>query len=208
MADIIIDNQVAPSTPGSGAHVLFADSGTKKLTQKDDTGRLWTPGSNSRNWSTAAQSPAAATDTYLTNSDLLIPSYTVQVGTRLIWEISASKTAASTAAPVWTIRSGANRTTGDTSRLAATGVAQTAAADVGVFTLMGVFRVVGASAVLQMTVLLTHNLGTATGFGGTSEHTSGAFDSTAINGTYFGVSLNTGTAGAWTITQVHGRMEM
>lgn len=208
MADIALDNQVAPGTPGSAASILFVDSGTKKLTLKDDTGRLWTPGAGSRNWSTSSQAPTAATDTYLTNSDLLIPSYGIQAGTRLFWEISVSKTAAGTAQPIWTFRQGANRTTGDTSRLAATGVAQTAAADVGVFILMGTFRTAGAAAVLQLTVMLDHNLGTATGLGGISEHTAGSFDASAIGGTYFGVSLNTGTSGAWTITQINARMEM
>jgi hypothetical protein len=123
------------------------------------------------------------------------------------WEISVSKTAAGTAAPVWTLRQGAARTTGDTSRLAATGVAQTAAADVGLFIIQANFRAVGASAVIQMTVAPLHNLGTATGLGGTSEHTSGSFDSSAIGGTYFSLSLNTGTAGAWTITQINCHME-
>ena len=36
MADILIDNQTAPSTPASGKSVLWVDSTTKKFLQTDD----------------------------------------------------------------------------------------------------------------------------------------------------------------------------
>jgi hypothetical protein len=207
MPDVEIVDQVQEGLPGPPKHQVFVEPNNLVLTQKDTNGRLWVPGGTARNWSTAAQSPTANTDTYITGSDLLIPSYGIQIGTRLRWEISVSKTGAGSAATTWTFRQGSARTTSDTSRLAATGVSQTAAADVGIFTLLGVFRVAGAAAILQMTVLCTHNLGSATGLGGTSEHTAASFDSSAIGGTYFGVSLNTGASGAWTITQVQGTLE-
>src|SRR6266496_577815 len=132
MGDILIDNQAAPSTPASSKSVLWVDSTTKKgPLQTDDVGHHY--GLLSRNQMTAAsQAPAAATDTYITNSGLLIPSFGMQVGQMYQWIIQLSKTAAGTAAAILTIRIGSNQTTADTSRLALTqATAQAAVVDSG-----------------------------------------------------------------------------
>lgn len=205
MADILIDNQSVPSTPASGKTLLYVDSTAKLPAFKNDAGRASVMGGSTLNASTANLAPTANTDTYLTDSDLLIPSFGLQAKTQFRWVISASKTAAATATPVWTVRIGTNRTTSDTSRLALTGPAQTAAADVGVFTLYVTVRSVSASGTIQGTIIVNHN-GAATGFAnndaGAVEGTSSTFDNTALAGSYIGLSLNTGASAAWTITQV------
>src|SRR5205823_3807660 len=98
------------------------------------------------NNTTSAQGLIATTEVYLTGSNLKIPSYGMQVGMTFIWYISASKTAASTAAPIWTYRIGPAGAVGDTSRLALTsGQAQTAVASDGVLTAMVYAPIVSAT---------------------------------------------------------------
>lgn len=209
MADILIDEQGAPSTPGAGQGAIFLDSTAEILCVKDAAGRI-------QGWSTnaaiAAQGAGFATDTYVTNSDILIPSFGFQAKTTFLWMLSASKTGASTGTPAYAIRIGANRTTGDTARLTLTGPAQTAIADIGTLQIMLTVRSTGVAGVMQGTAFWTHT-GTAasttvsgTGFAnnvtGHVEGTGAGFDMTSIAGMYIGLSINGGTSSAWTVTQV------
>ena len=198
MADILLDEQGAPTTPAAGQGVIFIDT-YNILCMKDEAGIIW---GRSENASIASQGAGFATDTYVTDSDIRIPSFSFQVRTLLRWSISASKTAASTATPIYTLRVGSNRSTADTARLTLTGPAQTAAADVGVLHIYVIVRSIGAAGIIQGTAAWDHNLGTATGFGGSAEGTSAGFDNSALGGLYIGLSINGGTSAAWTITQV------
>src|SRR5262245_9720746 len=123
MADILIDNQGAPTTPASGKSIIYVDSTTKKLVQRDDGGI--DRGILSKNAVVASQALGTA-DTYVTSSDILIPGSGMQVGQTYQWGIWISKTAASTAAAVITWRIGSAASTGDTSRASITSAAQTA----------------------------------------------------------------------------------
>lgn len=207
MADILVDEQSVPTTPAAGKGVIFVDSTASTLAFKDDAGRVWAWTQNAG----VADQTVNAADTYLTNSDLLIPSWSVQAKTIIRWRVSASKTAAGVATPVYNIRIGANRTTGDTVRLALTGPAQTAIADIGTLDIMLTVRTVGASGVLQGTAFWSHR-GTAantttsgTGFANDSTgHVHGAaagFDNSALGGQFIGLSVNSGASGVWTVTQ-------
>jgi hypothetical protein len=198
MADILIDNEGYPTTPTSGKSLIYVDSITKKLCQMDDSGKVH--GIISTCGSTAAQGAIAATEVYLTGSGILIPSCGMQVGMMFIWHISASKTAASTAAPVWTWRIGAAQTTGDTSRLALTAVGvQIATLWDGILT--ACVRVHIASAVGT----IAGSGGSAPDFGGGGSGTSSTFDNTAtIAGQYIGLTITGGTGSAWTINAVSG----
>lgn len=200
-----------PATPAAGEGTIFIDSTAKILAIKDDAGVYK---ASSRNAAIAAQGAGFATDTYVTNSDLRIPSWGLQAKTTYLLRVSASKTAAGTATPIYNIRIGANRTTADTARLTLTGPAQTAIADIGTLWIMVTVRSVGAgtAAVIQGTAWWNHQ-GTAantttqgTGFAnngtGHVEGTSAGFDSSAMAGQYIGVSINGGTSAAWTLTQV------
>lgn len=194
MADILIDNQTAPTTPASGKSVLWIDSTTKKLVQTDDGG-AHRGGSLSKNVATAAQGALATTEVYLTSSNILIPSFGITAGMTFVWHISAVKTAAGVAAPIWTVRVGAAGAVGDTSRIAATSVqAQTAVASDGNLTAVVSCRTGGASGIL----VLGGPQG-APGFGGGGSLASAAFDLTTLGGQFIGLTVTTGASAAWTV---------
>jgi hypothetical protein len=205
VADILLDEQTVPSTPSAGQGIWYFDSTISLPFYVDDAGRKW---GRSHNASTASQGAGFATDTYVTNSDLGIPSFGVQAQTIFEWLISASKTAAGTATPIYQVRIGANKTTADTSRLTLTGPAQIGTADVGLLSILVTVRSVGAGGVIQGAVNWSHN-GAATGFAnndsGSVEATSAAFDNSALQGLFVGLSINGGASAAWTITQVRAQ---
>ena len=162
------------------------------------------------NASTSDQSPGT-TETYITGSNIAIPSNRpIQVGTTVEWEIIASKTAASTAAGVFTIKFGTAGTTGDASVLALTMGAQTAATDQGYFLIVANFRgPVGASCILRGSLAVQHLTGTTTGFVNLASPvytgTSSGFNCTTA-GSIVGLSCTPGSAAAWTIQSVRAIM--
>lgn len=209
MSDIQLDNQSAPATPASGKCIAFIDTIAKILAFKNDTGTIF---ASSRNAAIASQGAGFASDTYVTNSNLLIPSWGLQAKTVFYWTISASKSGAGTATPIYVIRIGSGLSTSDTARLTLTGPAQTAIADIGTLNIMATVRSIGASGVIQGTAWWNHR-GTAasttvsgTGFAndvtGHIEGTSAGFDMTALAGLSVGLSINGGGSASWTLTQV------
>jgi hypothetical protein len=217
MARIILAEETTPSTPSSGSGTIFVDSTTSRLSFVDDSGRKYVVTGGGLTNASVANLTVNAADTYVTDSDLLIPAFGVQARTRFVWQISASKTGASTATPIYNIRIGSARSISDTARLILTGPAQTAVADIGTLTIMVTVRTIGAAGVIQGTAFWAHR-GTAantttsgTGFANDStghvEGTSAGFDNSALGGNYIGISLNSGTAGVWTVTQVHATAE-
>lgn len=201
MADIYLAEQTKPTTPSSGNGIIWPCSTASLPFYTDDAGRIW---GRSHNAATAAQTGFAA-DTYLTDSDILIPSFGVQAKTCFIWRVSGSKTAAGVAAPIYTIRIGSARTTSDTLRVQMTGAAQTAATDTGLLTVMATVRNVGASGIIRAIATWSHS-GASTGFAndlaGATEGISAAFDNSALGGNYVGLSINGGASASWNITQV------
>lgn len=147
------------------------------------------------------------TDTYLTGSNVLVDGR-AKIGTRYDLLFDVSKTAAGTAAPVIKVRFGALGTTLDASIATMTFAAQTAAADVGQIRISILFRVVGASAVIQASSMLAHSLST-TGLqnvpGNVLQTTSSAFDSTTALA-QLGVSVNAGASSAWTVQLVRAEL--
>lgn len=209
MAEALIDTQTVPSTPSSGTALVYVDSTAKILCVKDDTGRV---SAYSQRASIAAQGAGFAVDTYVTGSSLIIPSHGLQAQTIVRWTLSASKTAAGTATPIYVIRVGPNQSTADTARLTLTGPAATAIADIGTLMVTATVRSIGAAGVIQGTAYWNHR-GTAantttsgTGFANDStghiEGTSAGIDMTAFAGQYVGLSINGGASAAWTVTQV------
>lgn len=214
MADIILDEQSVPTTPASGKLVLYPDSSASLPAFKNDAGRSGVLVGATRNASIAAQGAGFAADTYVTDSDLLIPSFGLQARSAFLWHLSASKTAAGVATPTYNIRIGSLRTTSDTARLVLVGPAQTAVADIGTLIIMLTVRSIGAAGVLQGTAWWSHR-GTAasstvgTGFAndatGHVEGTSAGFDDSNLGGLFIGLSIDGGTSAAWTLTQVLGQ---
>jgi len=204
MSDVLLDEQAVPTTPAAGTGIMYVDNGPSLPAFKNDGGLAGVMSGLTKNASVADQAISAA-DTYITDSDLLIPSFGVQARTVFRWLISVSKTAAGTATPIYTVRIGSARTVADTARLTLTGPAQTAATDTAVIEVILVVRNVGASGVIQGTVYL-HHLNTATGFANNVsavvQAASAAFDNSALAGLYVGLSINNGASGAWTVTQV------
>lgn len=158
---------------------------------------------------TAAQGAGFATDTYVTASRIVLPQARMQAGVtyrvRSVW----TKTAAGLATPTFTVRTGTAGTTSDTSRLAYTGVAQTAAADVMFLEMQCTFRAVGASAILASWLSYTHDLAT-TGFANAQrsfqgQAVSSTFDSTTAS-MGIGFSVNGGTSAAWTMQQLYAEL--
>ncbi len=123
----------------------------------------------------------------------------MQVGMTFVWYISAVKTAAGVAAPIWTWRIGAAQTTGDTSRLALTsGLIQTNTVADGVLTAMVYVPIASATG----TIAGSGGTGPA-GFGGGGSGTSSTFDNTStIAGQFIGLTVTTGASAAWTINGV------
>jgi hypothetical protein len=160
------------------------------------------------NNSTGTQAITANTATYLTGS--AITNANIKAGTVVTWTVSVTKTAAGTAAPLWSVRFGTTSTTADTAILNFTGNAQTAIADTGEATIQCTFRTVGSgtSAVLVGHYKLVHVLpttGLSTGQGGVFTTSSG-FNSTTAS-SFLGLTLNTGASAAWTVNQVNVKIE-
>lgn len=156
MADIALDAQSVPVTPSSGAGVVFVDSTVKRLSFIDDTGKAYSFGLS--NFSTAAQSPAATTRTYIAGSALPIPSAKLRVGTCFRWTFSVTKTAAGTAASTIDIAVGTAGTTADAACVSFTKPAGTAVADEGTVVINAVVRSIGAGGVMVGQFNMTHNL--------------------------------------------------
>ena len=160
-----------------------------------------------RNWSTAAQGAGFASDTYLTGSFITFPIAPV-VGTLYRMTFDVSKTAAGTATPIVTLRTGSAGTTADTSRCSFTFSAGTAATDVARFVVEALFRTVGSgtAAVLQGRCSITSQATT----GNSSlikvvQTTSAGFDSTTAN-LGIGCSFNGGTSYSGTVQLVHAEL--
>lgn len=201
MADLYIAEQSAPTTPSAGNLIYWADSSASLAVYTDDAGRHW---AWSRNASVADQGAGFASDTYVTGSNVLIPSFGFQTKTVIRWVIAMSKTAAGVAGPVYNIRIGANGTTADTARLSITGPTQTAAADNGILTIQVTVRTAGAACTLQGYSQIDHT-NSGTGFAGDQAGIGFAlgasFDASAVGGQYIGLSINAGASAAWTLTQ-------
>lgn len=192
------------ATPASGVTAVFVDSVTKSLMSKIDTGV--TQG-RVINQSVSTPAAAFAADTYLVGSSVAIPNGFCRIGTLYRLYFDVSKTAAGTATPVLIVRFGTVGAIGDAARLTFTFGAATAAADVGSFEIRAMFRVVGASAILQGSAVCLH--GTALGLVNVAapvlQVTSGAFDST-VNNSFIGISVNGGVSAAWSIAYVRAEL--
>lgn len=202
MGDIRMDEQSTPTTnPAAGTGVLWSDTVLSMPFMFQDAPRK--QGRSHR--TTVANQAGFASDTYVTGSGILVPSFGVQAQTMLEWVISASKTAAGIAAPAYNFKVGVLQTTGDATFLTLTGSAQTAVVDRGILTLLMTCRSVGGTGVFQATACWNKNAA-ATGFAssdaGAVQGTSAGLNNSAFGGVFIGLSINGGASAAWTVTQV------
>lgn len=157
------------------------------------------------NFSTSAQTPAAATRTYITGSKLTVPATKLQIGTMFRWTFDMTKTAAGTAASTFDICFGTNGTTADTARVSFTKPAGTAVIDNARVVIECIIRgPLSASGVAVGHFCMTHNL-SATGHATIPvvnvTTVSGTFDVTVAN-LFAGVCITSGASDAITIQMV------
>lgn len=157
------------------------------------------------NFSVAAQTPAAATRTYLVGSAISVPAGKLRIGTIFRWTFDMTKTAAGTASSTVDVAVGTAGTTADTARLSFTKPAGTAAADHGRVVIEAVCRgPLSGAGVLSGIMSMTHNLentGHMVVPCMTQNIISGAFDVTVAN-LVVGLCLTSGASDAITIQQV------
>jgi hypothetical protein len=155
-------------------------------------------------FSVAAQTPAAATRTYITGSAIPISKAGLRAGHIFRWTFNLTKTAAGNAASTFDICVGTAGTTADTARVSFTKPAGSAAADEARVVIEAIVRTATATGVMVGEFSLTHNL----------ENTghmvipcccintvSAAFDMTTAD-LIVGVCITSGAADAITIQQV------
>lgn len=148
---------------------------------------------------------AGATDTYLTGSNIAIPSGYPVVGTAYRMSFDVTKTAAGTATPIVRVRIGTAGSTADTAILTFTFGAGTAAIDTAIVEVFAQFRTVGAStsAVLVGWCRAVTNL-TTTGWSNAVKAlpaVSSGFNSTTAS-LIIGASYNGGTSAVHTVEHV------
>lgn len=150
-----------------------------------------------------------ATDTALEGSAIAIPSGGLKIGSRYKCKFNIVKTAAGVATPILDVHFGTAGTVADAVLTTLTFAAQTAAVDEALIELDVSFRVVGASAVIQVTGEMRHRQASG-GFSNAGEGiqiaTSSAFDSTVAS-SIIHLSVNAGTAADWTVSLVQSSLE-
>ncbi len=150
-----------------------------------------------------------ASDTLLSGSSISIPASSLKIGTRYKCLFDVTKTGAGLATPIINLRFGTAGTVADTSRGTHTFAAQTAVIDAGLYEVNGIFRVVGASGVLQSSCQLRHRLsitGLSTDVSPVTLATSAAFDTSVAN-SILSLSVNGGASAVWTIQMVKATLE-
>lgn len=200
----LLPQSAAPATPAAAKGELYVD------TTAVPTPRFVTPAGTNlsllgvTNFSTALQSPAATTRTYIAGSALAVPVNKLQVGTCLRWTLSVTKNANGTALSTYDIAVGTAGTTADTARVSFTKPAGTAAADEGTIVINAIVRSIGAAGVMVGQFTMTHNLA-ATGHmvipSANVNTISAGFDMTVAN-LIIGICVTSGASDALTFQLV------
>lgn len=170
-----------------------------------DQGGTWQNCLPTSNASTASQAVAAASTAYLTGSSISIPGGGLHAGTQFIWRLSATKTAAGTAASSILVKYGTTGTTSDATELTFTGPTETAATDTAQITLILTVQSVSSTGTWTGNLSMAH-LNASTGFTATTAQwvatvTSSTFNDTTA-GAIVGLAATTGTSDAITFQQV------
>lgn len=205
MSRIILSESAVPSAPAAGKVNVYASNDADPLLMvQDDAGKRASVGGLRLNQNTADVTANAA-NTYLTGSSINLGTSGLRAGTRIRWTMYMTKSAAGTAAPIFTVVWGTNGTTADTARLTYTLLAQTANADTGRCDIDVIVRTHSTTGVIQGALSFSHN-GTTTGLANAAQEqiqqsASAAFDTTVAN-SIVGICCNPGASGVWTFQQV------
>jgi hypothetical protein len=203
MSNLLFNEVAAPSTPASAKVFLYASNDANPIIRMKDDGAIDRAISPLNNWSVAAQSPTAASRTYITGSAIAIPAVKLRIGTKFRWTLNLTKTAAGVATSTFDIAFGTTGTTSDTARVSFTKPAGSAVADEGWITIDAIVRgPLSASGIVSGHFNMTHNLA-ATGHMVIPicdvQTISSAFDVTTP--TYVGLCITSGASDAVTIQQ-------
>lgn len=155
---------------------------------------------------TIADATANGGDTYLLGVD----ATSLKASSIITFRGCVTKTAAGTATPIFNVRFGTAGTIGDTARHTFTCVAQTAAADTGLFEIKVVVRSLSTTATSHGMLRFEH-FNTTTGLANKAQvqliqNTSGTYNNT-LNNLIVGLSVNPGASGVWTFQQVIATIE-
>ncbi len=202
-ADVQLDTEANPSTPASGSAVGFFNSTNKEWQSIDDGGSVKTI----RPLTNTGSTTTAGADIYIVGSNISVPPQLVRVGSTFRWRLNVSKTAAGTAAPIYNIRVGTAGAIGDTAVLTFTQAsAQTAATDNGVIDIFCVVTTAGSSGIINGGYMLEHTgngAAASAGFASVMMQEQGPTASSTVNlstaNLVFGLSINPGASGVWTI---------
>lgn len=201
---IAATGNVASSSTTTGTVVVTGGVGISGAAY---LGSLVLPGSANvqrgyNNFSTAGDTPAATTRTYLTGSAITITAGQIIVGTVFRWRFAMTKTAAGSAASTIDIAFGVTGTTTDAAQVSFTKPAGTAAADEGWVEVQAIVKTNGASGVVVGTFRMIHNLA-ATGHMvipcAVVTTTSSTFNT--LLPTNIGLCITTGASDAITVSQ-------
>lgn len=163
------------------------------------------------NFKFSGATPVAATETVLDGSQIVLPAGGLQVGTRILWTVSLTKTAAGTSHTDFKIKSNtglvvAVGTTGGAATMATfTGDTETAAADTAEWNIEMVVTAVNATTGAIKATLVASNALSVTGFfsvGVRSQFVAGTSLDTSADILSVGLSITTGTADAVTVNYV------
>jgi len=203
MAELDLTNiaSTSISTPASGVSAVYVDNVTKTLNAKIDTGTILSE-QITNSGSTAAQTPAATTRTYITGTKLAVGAGKLQVGSMFRWRWNMTKTGAGTSASTIDVAVGTAGTTADTARLSFTKPAGTGVIDEAWCEVTAIVRgPLSASGVMVGEFTMGHNL-SATGHATIPyvavNTVSGTFDVTVAN-LFLGVCITTGSLDVITI---------
>jgi hypothetical protein len=146
---------------------------------------------------------ASAADTVISS---LFLGARVVASSGVLFRCRMSKTGAGTAAATFNLRTGALGTIADAARVTHTMAVQTAVVDDGQAEISAVIRALGASAVLESSLLFTHtgaSVGLDSGIGANLnkrlQATSGTFTLGAAD--YLSLTCNPGSLGVWTFQE-------
>lgn len=201
-----------PSAPAAGKIEVYGRTADKKLRTIDEDGFVREIGYAAFvNGNTSDAGPTAGADFYLAAS--AVPISLLKAGCVVTWQVSATKTAACTGTPAFNIRCGTAQSVADTALATATGVAQTAAVDTGIFNIECVIRALTSTGTIAWLMRLAHKNAT-TGFQNQVQDqifngTSSSFNFTTA-GLFLGLSINptaTTANGVWTFQTISVRAD-
>jgi hypothetical protein len=146
---------------GIGSILINRTTGIPYVNRGTITDVVWVPLQPSliNNYSVTSQSISAATRTYITGSQIVVPTAKLQIGTIIEWVFNMTKTAAGSASSTIDIAIGTAGTTADSAILSFTKPAGTAAADEALCRLRMIVRgPLSASGIIAGDFQMTHNL--------------------------------------------------